>query len=92
MYATCPPKSALRFVVLLPKFEPTNPVTIQWLSVIPYSLAGVTGGTVAGGGLGGLCAATVPGSAASDAAITNADNRMRLVFLPNRAARADPDA
>jgi hypothetical protein len=54
--------------VLPPKFEPTDPETIQWLRVIPYRLAGVAGGTAAGGFV--LCALATPGSNASAADIT----------------------
>jgi hypothetical protein len=56
-------------VVLPPKFEPTDPEAIQWLRVIPYRLAGVAGGTAAGG-LAVLCALAATGSNASAADIT----------------------
>jgi hypothetical protein len=55
--------------VLLPKFEPTNPETIQWLSVSPYSFARAAGGTAAGDGSAALWAVVKRGSAASAAAI-----------------------
>src|SRR5215467_2272716 len=75
--ASWPPNDALgSTAVLPPKFDPTNPVTIQWLCIGPAIGAGARAGTDAGSA---LCAIAAPGSsAASTSVITYAYIHMTM--------------